>query len=70
MRTFVVRVWTPTEPFVEEGDPLRGVVEHVGSGRSTPFGSESELLALLRQSDPATPEATLGPAAPTHTTGG
>jgi hypothetical protein len=46
--TFVVRLWTPTEPLPGERDALRGVVEHVGSGRATPFGSDDELLDLLR----------------------
>jgi hypothetical protein len=49
VRTFVVRVWTPAEPAVEEQGALRGLVEHVGSGRSAPFADELELLAFLRE---------------------
>jgi hypothetical protein len=49
MKTFVVRIWTPDEPaFTGEDDPLHGLVEHVGSGSSTSFGNESELLAFFR----------------------
>jgi hypothetical protein len=53
VRTFVVRIWAPHEPDVEGQDPLRGLVEQVGGGRSsTPFAGETELLALLREADP------------------
>ena len=51
MKTFVVRVWTPTEP-IDDGQTLRGLVERIGSGGSVPFVGERELLAFLRQDDP------------------
>lgn len=63
MKTFVVRLWVATEPAVGALEPLHGVVEHVGSGRSTTFGDDSELLAFLREAEPAEP------AAPTPTKG-
>ncbi|HKY68912.1 MAG TPA: hypothetical protein VJM49_21160 [Acidimicrobiales bacterium] len=49
METFVVRAWRG-EP---DGDPtadgpLRGVVEHVATGASTPFRDAEQLLAFLR----------------------
>jgi len=55
VNTFVVRLWVATDPPIEAGEPLHGVVEHVGSGRSTPFGNENELLAFLREAEPAEP---------------
>lgn len=62
MKSFVVRVWTPHRPACEKEKALHGLVEHVGSGRSTPFADEHELLAFLW-------EATLaGPAAPATST--
>ena len=66
MTTFVVRVWTPRDPSVEEPGALHGLVEHVGSGRSAPFADERELLAFLRgtavagAADPPTPTLTPG----------
>jgi hypothetical protein len=46
MQTFVVRIWVPAE--AEPGhDVLRGVVEHVPSGRKLAFEDRSELLAFL-----------------------
>lgn len=67
MKTFVVRVWVATGPIVEAGgEALHGVVEHVGSGRSTPFGNANELLAFLREAEPAEP----APAEPTRVKGG
>lgn len=50
MKTFVVRVWTPTEP-ADDAQTLRGLVERIGSGSSVPFAGEGELLAFLRQDD-------------------
>jgi hypothetical protein len=58
VKTFVVRVWTPAEPAVEEQGALHGLVEHVGSGRSAPFADELELLAFLREATLAEPTAT------------
>jgi hypothetical protein len=48
VKTFVVRLWAAVDPADEAHEPLHGVVEHVGSGRSAPFASEDELLAFLR----------------------
>ena len=49
MQTFVVRLWIPQEPSLRAPDSLRGIVEHVGSGRSGPFTDEDQLLAFLRE---------------------
>lgn len=47
MQTFVVRVW-PQQPETGEGpDALRGVVEHIATGRSERFRDDAELLAFL-----------------------
>jgi hypothetical protein len=67
VKSFVVRVWTPDQPAGEEGKVLHGLVEHVGSGRSTPFADEQELLAFLREAALADPAA---PATSTVTRGG
>lgn len=48
METFIVRLWVPPSP-AERGDALRGVVEHLGSGRRTTFVDEDELLTFLRE---------------------
>jgi hypothetical protein len=47
MDTFVVRVWAHTAD-EEEGAGLRGVVEHVASGRSERFRSTEQLISFLR----------------------
>ena len=47
MDTFVVRVWGPMADGGEETG-LRGVVEHVASGRSERFRSADELVSFLR----------------------
>ena len=49
METFIVRVWVPPESLPQE-QPLRGVVEHLGSATETTFVDEEELLAALRAS--------------------
>ncbi len=48
MKTFVVRLWTSTEAVAGFDEELRGLVEQVGSGGSSPFGNADELVALLR----------------------
>ena len=48
METFVIQIPTQPERTTEaSGDELRGVVEHVGTGRRRPFTGASELLAFL-----------------------
>ncbi len=54
MQTFVIRVWVPGS---EEGDAsdghgqgLRGLVEHVGSGRCAAFRGSEQLLCLVHAS--------------------
>jgi len=47
-RTFVVRIPVPAEPPGDGPGALRGVVDHVQSGRTAPFADEAALLALLR----------------------
>jgi hypothetical protein len=47
MDAFVVRVWGPLADGGEEAG-LRGVVEHVASGRSERFRSVDELVSFLR----------------------
>jgi len=42
----VVRVWVPGDGPVTP--VLRGVVQHVSSGRSVVFGATDQLLAFLR----------------------
>lgn len=51
METFVIRVWQATDPdggtAPKLDSILRGVVEHVASGRSARFRSGEELLSLV-----------------------
>jgi hypothetical protein len=49
VETFVVRVYVLHKPAAGARDGLRGVVEHVGSARSTPFENEVQLLAFLSE---------------------
>jgi hypothetical protein len=49
VETFVVRAWRgdpDDEPTTD--DSLRGVVEHVATGASTPFRDADQLLEFLR----------------------
>jgi hypothetical protein len=55
MDTFVVRVWGPMADGGEEAG-LRGVVEHVASGRSERFRNVDELVSFLCASDPIAAE--------------
>ena len=53
METFVVRVWHAADPepgIPDSRKPLRGFVEHVGTGAATRFGGGAELLRFLRGS--------------------
>lgn len=47
MKTFVVRIWTSADAADPGGEPLRGLVEQIGTGESSPFVSEAELLEFL-----------------------
>jgi len=48
VETFVVRVWRPAAEEVDvPTTPLRGVVEHVGTGRSDPFQGTERLAELI-----------------------
>jgi len=51
-----VRVFVPSDDVPAE---VSGIVQHVASGRSTPFRGEGELLRLLCRSATAPPEQTL-----------
>jgi hypothetical protein len=53
VETVVVRLWVPTEQAPDPRHSLRGIVEHVSSGRSAAFGDESQLLAFLRDASDA-----------------
>jgi hypothetical protein len=49
METFVIQIGTqPKDSTQASGEELRGLVEHVGSGRRKPFTNARELLAFLR----------------------
>jgi hypothetical protein len=48
MDTFVVRVWGSLADEGEETS-LRGVVEHIASGRSDKFHDAEELISFLRK---------------------
>ncbi len=49
METFVIQIPTqPDDTADTSPDELRGLVEHVGSGRRQPFADTRELLAFLR----------------------
>ncbi|HEX6420345.1 MAG TPA: hypothetical protein VFZ77_17730 [Acidimicrobiales bacterium] len=51
METFVVRAWRShagEEPADDGDEDLRGVVEHVASGTSTPFRDVDQLITFLR----------------------
>ena len=46
----MVRAWRPAadEGLPSDADALRGVVEHVATGASTPFHDADQLLEFLR----------------------
>ena len=51
METFVVRAWRDDPDGAPATDgSLRGVVEHVATGASTPFTDAEQLLSFLRSS--------------------
>jgi hypothetical protein len=48
--TFVVRLWTPKEEEDVEAhlsEPMRGVVEHIDSGRSAVFSDQSQMIEFI-----------------------
>jgi hypothetical protein len=48
VETFVIRLWTPESRRDErERGRLRGIAEHIGSGKEGAFQDASELLAFL-----------------------
>jgi len=48
METFVIQIRTqPRDPAEPRARELRGLVEHVGSGRREPFADTRALLAFL-----------------------
>ncbi len=69
MKSFIVRVWTSDDPLDPGDDGLHGLVEQVGSGRSTAFGDVGELVAFLSQPAPPGPAAVVLPREP-RTQGG
>jgi hypothetical protein len=54
METFVVRVWRAADEGLgsapKSAAQLHGLVEHVGSGTTTRFVGDEELLRFLRRS--------------------
>ena len=46
--SFVIRLWSPADPAAPPDDAPHGVIQHVGTGRSSAFRDGDELLALLR----------------------
>ncbi len=46
METFVVRVWVPADEAAPR-TPMRGIVQHAGTGRVEAFRGSEELLALV-----------------------
>lgn len=47
MDTFVVRLWTPGSCDEAAPSGVHGTVQHVASGRASPFRSGEQLLSLL-----------------------
>lgn len=51
MQTFILRIWVPAvledESSTEPSSGLRGVLDHIGSGRSIPFRNAAELVGLV-----------------------
>jgi hypothetical protein len=61
VKTFIVRVWTSSDPADAGNEPLRGLVEPIGTGEATPFASEAELIELLiRAAAPSDAEQLVG----------
>jgi hypothetical protein len=48
MKTFLVRVWVPSEPIESDSAPtLQGLAQHVRSGVATAFTEGEQLCAWL-----------------------
>lgn len=50
METFVIRVWVPANDGGAPSEPvgtLHGIVEHIGSGRRTPFTGHEQLCEFI-----------------------
>ncbi len=51
METFVVRAWRSGGEASTGDEVLRGIVEHVASGRTMPFHNVEQLVTFLRSLD-------------------
>jgi hypothetical protein len=61
VKTFIVRVWTSSDPADAGNERLRGLVEQIGAGEATPFASEADLVELLiRAAAPSGAEQLVG----------
>jgi hypothetical protein len=47
LKTFIVRIWRSADPVEARVEPLRGLVEQIGTGEAVPFVTEAELLEFL-----------------------
>jgi hypothetical protein len=47
MDTFIVRLWVPAESDGVSAGAVHGMVQHVATGRRSPFTGPDELIALL-----------------------
>ncbi len=67
METFVVRVWRAADPDSVAPNawkpPLRGLVEHVGTGVAARFGGGEELLRFLQDAPTPVDSTTAGDSA-------
>jgi hypothetical protein len=69
VKTFVVRLFVPSDVELHAPAELRGVVEEVGSGRRSSFGGSCELVAFLSDGEASAQrpeEAREVPPAPTE----
>jgi hypothetical protein len=47
VETYVVQIWNQSDKEASSSGDLRGYVEHVDSGRRSPFRDSGELLAFF-----------------------